>query len=122
MGNLSLVGAVYRQAAFGGRLEARLVGGAAGWHKPVQARAYNNPGGVALSQVLRDAAIEVGESVNVISDGPIGNFFFRYADKASRVLRTLAGPLWWVSPDGTTQVGARPATSVRKFRSRSALV
>jgi hypothetical protein len=117
VGNLTLAGAVYRQAIFGGLVEARIFGGAGGWHKTVQARAWTNPGGVLLSQVLRDAAIEVGESVNVAADFTIGNFFFRfgpsslYSGKASRVLRSLA-PSWWVDPNGVTQVGPRSSAAI----------
>jgi hypothetical protein len=112
IGNLTLAGAVYRQAQFAGRTTAVLVAGANGWSSPVEARAYNNPGGVLLSQVLSDAATEVGERVEVAADGPVGNFFWRFADRASRVLRALAGPEWWIDDTGTTQVGPRTGSAV----------
>jgi hypothetical protein len=112
IGNLVLAGAVYRQAQFAGRTTALLVAGANGWSNDVEARAYSNPGGVLLSQVLGDAATEVGERVAVVSDAPIGNFFWRFADRASRVLRALAGPEWWIDSTGTTQVGPRTGASI----------
>lgn len=110
IGNLTLSGAVYRQTAFGGRTEARIVAGAGGWSKAVQARGYVNPGGVLASQVLSDAALEVGETVVVASDGVLGNFYERLNDKASRVLRAIAsggGEQWWIDGSGVTHVGPR---------------
>jgi len=113
LGNLSLVGAVYRQFAFAGSVGARLVGGAGGWAQPVQARGYNNPSGVLLSMVVGDAARDVGESVIVAADQTLGNFYARFADKASRVLAAVAGPLWWVDSAGVTHVGPRPTGAVK---------
>lgn len=112
LGNLKLAGAVYRQAQFAGQTTARLVGGAGGWSQAVQSRAYNNPAGVLVSTVLSDAATEVGESVVVATDSSLGTFFVRFADKASRVLGDLAGPLWWVDSSGVTHVGSRPGGSI----------
>lgn len=112
VGNLTLAGAVYRQAPFAGLLEARLVGGAGGWSQSVEARGYDNPGGVLASQVLADAALEVGEQVVVASDRVLGNYYVRLADKASRVLRAIAGEQWWIDPAGVTHVGPRGPSSI----------
>lgn len=114
LGNLSLVGAVYRQGPFGGVQYARLVGGGGGWRSTLPAQAYGNPGGVLLSTVLRDAAAAVGEQVNVPStvDAVIGQFFTREKAPASRVLGQLGGPLWWVDAAGVTQITARPAATI----------
>lgn len=111
IGNLTMAGAVYRQSAFAGLLEARLVGGAGGWSQNVEARAYYNPGGVLLSTVLGDAGIEVGETVIVQADSVIGNLFVRFAQKAKRVLR-FGGPSWYVDTSGNTQVGPRPSPQI----------
>jgi hypothetical protein len=112
IGNLSLAGTVYRQSAFAGTVEARLVGGANGWSQNVQARGYNNPGGVLLSMVVGDAAKDVGEKVVVAVDQTLGNFYARSGDKASRVLGAVAGPYWWIDSTGVTHVGPRPTGAV----------
>jgi hypothetical protein len=112
VGNLTLAGAVYRQATFAGVTEVRLVAGAGGWSKAVQARGYDNAGGVLRSQVLADAAAEVGESVVVATDGSVGNGYARIADKAARVLRANAGSQWWIDSGGVTHVGPRPSTAI----------
>jgi hypothetical protein len=114
LGNLSLSGAVYRQDAFAGLVNARLVAGAAGWSNTVQPRGYNNPAGVLLSTVLGDAALEVGEQVNVMTDGVVGRRAFgREQGPASDLLRAYALPLWWIDSHGVTQVGPRPSPTVR---------
>lgn len=115
VGNLTLRGSVYRQATFAGRTEARLIGGGGGWSKNVQARGYNQLGGVLASQVLNDAAIEVGETVVVATDSTLGDAYARFGGpdgKAARVLRRLAGSQWWVDPSGVTHVGPRPTSAI----------
>lgn len=112
LGNLTLRCAVYRQKAFAGTTTARLVGGAGGWGQTVPAQAYANPAGVKFSLVLRDVAALVGESVTIDTDRTVGLFYVREAAPAQRVLRQLAGELWWIDPRGVTRVGARPATSI----------
>jgi hypothetical protein len=113
LGNLNLMGTVYRQAAFGGLVNARVVGGGAGWNKTTQARGYNAVGGVTLSLVLNDLAAEVGEKVAILNDTLFGNHFMRLADTASNTLRAIAGPIWWVDSSGITQIRARPSPSVK---------
>jgi hypothetical protein len=112
IGNLTMQGAVYRQASFAGVREARIVAGAGGWSRSVQARAYQSVAGILRSTVLRDAALEVGELVNVLADQILGNYFVRLADKAGRVLRTIGGPMWWIAPNGVTTIGPRTATTI----------
>lgn len=118
VGNLTLVGAVYRQAVFAGLLECRLVAGAGGWNKSIQAQGYNNPAGVQASQVLSDAAAAVGETVVVAVPSTVGNQFARFGDsptmpgKAGRVLRSVAGQQWWIDAAGVTHVGPRPSVAI----------
>lgn len=111
-GNLSLVGTVYRQAAFAGRTEARLVGGGGGWGQEVSARGYNSSGGVLKSTILSDAATDVGESAAIDDDGVAGNQYVRYADKASSVLSAIAGTTWWIDEQGVTRVSERPTATI----------
>lgn len=112
LGNMTLVGTVYRQSAFAGCLEARIIAGAGGWSQTVQARGYNNPAGVLLSMVVGDAAKDVGETVKITADQTLGNFYARFADKASRVLAAVAGPIWWIDASGVTHVGPRATGTV----------
>lgn len=112
LGNLTLVGTAYRTAGFAGSRSARLVAGAGGWMQSVSARQYHSSGGVQASMVLRDAASEVGETVNLASDSSLGTDFVREADRASNVLEQVSAGVWWIDPAGTTQVGPRETVVV----------
>lgn len=110
--NLTLAGAVMRQAPFAGQRTARLVGGFGGWRRPVGARSYQNPAGIPLSMILRDAAMEVGERVAIANDALVGTDFVRESAAASRVLRQIVGRSWWVDAAGVTRLGPRPSSTV----------
>jgi hypothetical protein len=113
VGNLTLLGAVYRQGGFGGVQRARLVGGYGGWRADVSAASYSNPTGVRMSTALLDLAASCGEQiVPPTPDTMIGQHFVRENAPASRILRQLVGLGWYVDTKGVTQVGARPATSI----------
>jgi hypothetical protein len=118
IGNLTLVGAVIRQAPFADVQYARLVAGAAGWRKPVTAQSYSHPAGLQLSTVLRDVAASVGEQVSLPVDRTIGTHFVREAGTsddpapASRVLRQLVGNGWYVDNAGVTQVTDRVGVAI----------
>jgi hypothetical protein len=111
IGNLTMQGAVIRSAPFAGQTKARIVGGGGGWRNVLPAKGYSNQSGVMLSMVLRDAASEAGEKVNVPNDTSIGPFYARPNDKASFSLRTLC-PSWYVDASGTTQIAAWPVVAV----------
>lgn len=111
IGNLSLRGAVYRQATYAGAQRARLVGGAGGWRKSVPAQGYSSSSGVRLSTVLRDAAALVGEQVAIAADRVLGTAYVREAAPASRVLRQLADN-WYVDGAGVTQIRERTRPTI----------
>lgn len=114
VGDLALKGYVFRGGPFTGSFSARLFGGFGGWRKKVTPRAYYSPVGLALSTILGDVAIEVGEQVQIDADVTIGNRFVRELGPAARVLRQIAGPTWWCDPaSGKTVVGKRPATVIK---------
>lgn len=113
LGNLNLMGTVYRQAAFGGLVNARVVAGANGWSKTTQSRGYNVASGVTLSLVLGDVAAEIGEQVAVQNDVSFGNHFLRLADTAANTLRAIAGPIWYIDNNGVTQIRARPSPTIK---------
>lgn len=103
-GTLSLVGTIVRAGTYGGSRAYRIVGGAGGWSKALQARSYVNAGGVTSAMVLGDAAREVGETVSIAAPEYLGTSYVRLAGAASRVLAAIA-PDWWVDTKGVTQVG-----------------
>jgi hypothetical protein len=120
IGNLTLLGSAFRMASFAGSRSIRLVGGYGGWRTPILPKAYANSAGVSLRMVLSDVASEVGEQLNLAQDDQIGPFYIREGTvndgelvPAERVLRQLAGPLWWVDTTGVTQVNTtRPSTQI----------
>lgn len=113
LGNLSLKGTVYRSGAFAGQVKAFLMGGAGGWQTTVAAQAYALTGGVRLSMVLGDLATAVGEKVQIASDGVLGSTFAREKTQAGRILRQIAGSLWYIDASGVTQIRpSRPSSTI----------
>lgn len=109
------------QRPFAGSLMARLVGGAGTWQTPVTVGPYSNPSGVLMSTILRDVTMATGttaslrESVKLSEDRSVGPFFVPgAATPAARILSLLAGRLWWIDVNGTTQIApTRPTTQVK---------
>lgn len=112
IGDMTLRGTAYRMASFSGSRTVRIVGGYGGWRKDVPSQSYQNPSGVFLSMVLGDAAKIVGEQLSLSSDVNLGQFYVREAAPAQRLLRQLAGPLWYVDTAGVTKVGARTTGTI----------
>jgi hypothetical protein len=112
LGPLTLQGSAYRSDVFAGIASARIVGGGGGWGKSLPSKAYNLPGGVPVSMVLGDAAIECGEKVSGAS-GTLGAFWVRDQAPAARTLRLMAGTIWWMDMTGTTQLLPRPTPTIR---------
>jgi hypothetical protein len=113
VGDLMLLGTVYRQLNFSGARTARIVGGYAGWDNTIPARAYQAPGGVLKSTVLGDAAADAGEKIGAASltsilGSMVGTAFVRQSAPAMRTLKQLT-PVWWVDNTGATQILDRPA-------------
>lgn len=104
IGDLTMACAIFRSADFAGTRSVRVVGGAGSWGRSVMAKAYGFAAGVRASLVLRDAALEVGESVNVPADFNVGPFWVREAGAAWRVLRLLGGSTWYIDANGVTQI------------------
>lgn len=113
VGNMSLQGAVRRQALYGGSRSIRLVGGFNGWPKVVPAQQYKLSNGVRASLLLGDAARIVGERVNVPADRVVGETFLRAQAPASQLLAELAGAFWYIDASGTTQVADWPSAPIR---------
>jgi hypothetical protein len=111
--DLSLVGTVHRHASYGGVLSVCIVGGYGGWSKRLAKKSYQFAGGVPIAMVLGDAAADVGEQVAFTSTpSKLASAFARPALVASYLLGQLAGPIWWVRPDGVTLVGPHSTTPI----------
>ena len=104
-----------RAIDFAGRRGVRLVGGQAGWRKPVPAKQYQAPGGVPTAMVLSDAAAFVGEPPPALDPSmspTLGAAFVRQAGLASLVLQSILGDSWYMAPTGIVQTAPRPTTLV----------
>lgn len=112
LGDLTLVGAVYRTAPFAGARQARLVAGAGGWRQTIGAQSYQSPAGVMLSTVLGDAARSVRETLGPFLDRSLGADWERERGPASRLLRLVTDGTWWIDPAGVTQLGPRSTAPI----------
>lgn len=107
LGDLTLKGTIYRGGDFLGSSTFRVIGGAGGWKKNIPAKFYQSSFGVKLKPVVTDAANACGETVNVITDSSLGQFFVRRQAEAQWTLYQT-GKNWWVDTEGVTQIGERP--------------
>lgn len=114
LGDLTLKGTVRRGDIYLGGGAFRLVGGADGWRKRIEAKSYAAAIGVKLSTVAGDAAAAVGETLSIAADRTMGPAFVREAGPAGRVLDQVAAGEWWIDPVGVTQIGPRATGSVAK--------
>jgi hypothetical protein len=116
LGNITLQGTVYRSDPFAGQTSALVIAGGGGWRKVLPAKQYTLAGGVMLSMLLKDAAAECGESVNVPTDTAVGTGWVRTLDKGSKLLHTLRElgwmPGWYIDVAGVTQIAQWPTTTV----------
>lgn len=107
LADLTLVGTVRRSATHAGVTRARIVAGADGWGSEAPERGYQSPSGLALAQIVGDAARTVGETVGAIS-GTLGGWYGRQRGPASQVFALIRSGYWWVDDSGVTQIGERP--------------
>lgn len=109
--DVALVGAVVNGGdRQGGGSSFRVVAGAGGWHTAVAATAYRDDAGVAVADIVRDAAAAVGESVGTLPTTRVAEHYARSAAAASRVLHDVAPRAWYVDAAGVTQLGARASS------------
>lgn len=95
------------------RSSFRLVAGNAGWGQTIAKKDYGTDAGVKLATVLKDAADDCGEQLDVTtvsSSARVGPKFVRPEGPACRLLELLAEGAWYVDLDGVTKIGRRPAT------------
>ena len=111
VGNLSLVGSIVRAGVYAGSRAYRLVGGAGGWRQDIAAKSYVRSSGVQADMVLRDLAIETGETMADAPTTYLGTSYARLAGPASRTLAALC-PRWYVDNDGVTRIGSRASAPI----------
>lgn len=109
VGSLTLRGTPVRQADFAGDRLVRIVGGAYGWQRDVSAKGYRD---AKLSAILTDVAAECGERIEGYDSSAEVDHYARLQGPASRVLRDLAAPLWYMRTDGVTSLAVRDATPI----------
>jgi hypothetical protein len=113
IGSASFVGTIdpAQSGVFGEKRSARIVAGANGWQRSIEARGYANDAGVKASTVAADAANAAKERLGSFSGGAdrLGAHYTRESGAASRTLEDAArGASWWVDYSGVTHVGTRP--------------
>lgn len=111
LATLTLVGTVVRGSAFQGSYKARMVGGAGGWRTVIGPKPYRSAAGLKRGPILKDAAREAGEEIDVTDDAVIGEYFPRASGPARRVLDLLY-PNWWVGTDGRAKIVARATATI----------
>jgi hypothetical protein len=111
LAGLTLVGAVVRGGSYSGTGSLRIVGGKGGWRNTIPSKFYQNPHGIRLTPVLKDAASAAGEMVTVDDDVELGTFFTRESGPAARVLNQLCDS-WYIETNGNTRVGTRATPTI----------
>ncbi|HMJ52398.1 MAG TPA: hypothetical protein VK540_09985 [Polyangiaceae bacterium] len=109
---VELVGTVLGAGVSGGRLGARIVGGAGGISRDIGVKNYAGSAGTKISAVVADIMRETGETLSATSDqsvlGRTLAKWERIAGPASHALVNVldtAGAVWRVLRDGTIWVG-----------------
>lgn len=113
--DLTLSGTILSGGKDKGRSFFRVVAGAGGWGKNIAAESYDDDAGVKLSTIIGDAARAAGETIDAStlpSSARIGPRYARKAGPASSVLELHAPRGWYVDEQGTTRIGARPASTL----------
>lgn len=114
LAGLSLVCARWSpHSRYQGRTSLRVIGGYAGWRRPLKEKGYNLPGGVKASLVLGQIASDVGERVKLVRDRVLGDHYTREAGTPGTVhLNYILNRSWRIMPDGTTTDAPWPAGTV----------
>lgn len=107
LADVTLSGTIVSGGPYEGRASYRVVGGAGGWGRALNAKPYHNDAGVKVSNVISDAAREAGETLGTLPTTRRGPHYARTAGPASRVLNEVAPRAWYVDFAGVTQFGAR---------------
>lgn len=113
LADLTLKGTILSGGPTQGRSHFRMVAGAGGWGRDVDAKSYANDAGVKIKTILSDASAAVGETLDpsVDSSARAGVAFTRPEGQACHALELCSPSAWYVDADGVTRLGARPETA-----------
>jgi hypothetical protein len=109
LADATYVGTVRSGGVRNGRGNWKVVGGAGGWASTIKRKGYADDGGVKVQTIVGDAASESGETIRGTTSMRLGAHYTRNESMASEALAVL--PEWYVAEDGSTVIGARPATN-----------
>ena len=115
LADLTLSGTILSGGPEKGRSFYRIIGGAGGWGRTIRRESYEDDAGVKKLTVLRDAAAAVGETLDTSSlsaSDRLGPRYTRPDGTASALLERHVSKAWYVGEDGTTRLGARPASTL----------
>jgi hypothetical protein len=108
----SFSGTIVAGGAFDGRAAYRLVAGAGGVNKALPKKSYVNDAGVALANVLGDAAREAGEALTGAPSTRLGSHYARKEGETfGDLLQRHCPSGWYADTDGTIRIGTRAATT-----------
>lgn len=110
---VSMVGTIVAGGTANGRAAYNVVGGAGGWGRMLDSKAYNADNGVKVSKVVGDAAASAGETVEGVPTTRLGSHFARPNAPASHTLHAVTPEGWRVDFDGVTRFGTRAVTEYR---------
>lgn len=120
LGGLDFVGTIVSVKALHGRTRMRIAGGAGGWGHALRAKAYRNDIGVAVSTIMRDAAQELGETIEADTQAKVALRFARSAQlTGAQLMNHLVPRAWRVDLDGVTRLGPRSGDDVPESAFRS---
>ncbi len=90
----------------------RVIGGAAGWWKPLATRhGWTNDAGVKASDVAQWLATQVGETLQSPPTDRLGSYFEAVEGMAAARILDLAAPGWYVDVDGVTKWATRSSVT-----------
>jgi hypothetical protein len=112
--DLTLEGYVLEGGPATSRSAFRIVGGRGNWRNTLPARSYSDDALVRVSTVVRDAATESAESLDLstLPTTSVGAAWTRPRGPASRVLDLVAPESWRVDYDGKTRLGRRASSEL----------
>lgn len=121
VGDLALVGTKIDGGTYGGESSFTIVGGTGAWSAVVPKKAHRSDGGITVAEVAADLDTDASAAAGVAPIGivlesgverPLGYAWERRAAVAADALTQLMGDAWWIAPDGSTHLGARPTRNI----------
>lgn len=96
-----------RTGLFAGEPATIIVGGLA-WCARRTWRPFQSDRGLTAREVALSIASQLGQTIEVSLDRPLGKHFVARNESGGQLLTRLFGKAWYVGTDGITRVGPRP--------------